>query len=467
MSRTAYSMHLTDRQFIVREKTVADPDVIIIGAGIAGLAAACELGDAGRSVCILEARDRIGGRIFAAHDAASGTDIPLGAEFIHGKPAEILRPLRKAGVKIVEVKGKNWCFSGERLCGCDFFSQVDAILEQMNDSLPDESFLDFLDRCCGNAANDPMQEKAKRRAVGYVSGFNAADPALVGVHWLVQEMRAEEALDGERAFRPQGGYGQLVEFFRKRAAGSDVTIRTGTVVERVTWTTGKVEVMANRTGESAKFKAARVLITLPLALLKLPVVEPGAVQFAPPFPDEKLAAMDRLETGSALRIVLRFRERFWDKISPVLGKKKTLSNLGFLFSQDEWFPTWWTTMPDRLPIITGWAPFRAAQRLSGQDESFVIEHSLQTLGTLLGVAPQKLRRRLEQSYFHDWQSDPFSRGAYVYGKVGADGAQAALANPVDNTLFFAGEATDVTGNNGTVHGAIASGHRAAKEILQR
>jgi monoamine oxidase len=72
---------------------------------------------------------------------------------------------------------------------------------------------------------------------------------------------------------------------------------------------------------------------------------------------------------------------------------------------------------------------------------------------------------LEAAYFHDWQSDPFSRGAYSYGMAGADGAQKALANPVENTLFFAGEATDVTGHNGTVHGAIASGHRAAKEIL--
>jgi monoamine oxidase len=71
----------------------------------------------------------------------------------------------------------------------------------------------------------------------------------------------------------------------------------------------------------------------------------------------------------------------------------------------------------------------------------------------------------EAAYFHDWQSDPFSRGAYSYGTVSADGAQEALASPVENTLFFAGEATDVTGHNGTVHGAIASGRRAAREIL--
>ena len=72
---------------------------------------------------------------------------------------------------------------------------------------------------------------------------------------------------------------------------------------------------------------------------------------------------------------------------------------------------------------------------------------------------------LEDAYFHDWQSDPFSRGAYSYGGVGADDAQRTLGSPVDNILFFAGEATDTSGYNGTVHGAILSGHRAAEEIL--
>jgi monoamine oxidase len=92
---------------------------------------------------------------------------------------------------------------------------------------------------------------------------------------------------------------------------------------------------------------------------------------------------------------------------------------------------------------------------------------LQTLAVLLRISLQKLENGLEAAYFHDWQSDPFSRGAYSYGKVGSDGAQQGLGAPVANVLFFAGEATDISGHNGTVHGAIASGYRAAEEILQR
>jgi monoamine oxidase len=139
--------------------------------------------------------------------------------------------------------------------------------------------------------------------------------------------------------------------------------------------------------------------------------------------------------------------------------------MSFLFSQDDWFPTWWTANPAKWPIITGWAPFRCAERLSGKSNSFVVEKGLQTLGAQLRVSQAELESLLEVAHCHDWQADPFSQGAYSYGKVGSDGAYEALAEPVENTLYFAGEATDTTGNNGTVHGAIASGYRAAKQIM--
>jgi monoamine oxidase len=217
--------------------------------------------------------------------------------------------------------------------------------------------------------------------------------------------------------------------------------------------------------ESRKFETAHVLVTVPLGVLKAGAGDEGAMQFTPELPRAKLDALEKLEMGKVIRVTLRFRNRFWDAIPAPGDERKTLSQMGFLFSQDDWYPTWWTTMPEKLPIIIGWAPFRCAERLSGKSRSFVIERCLQTLNSLLNIGLDELTRLLEAAYFHDWQSDPFSRGAYSYGMAGADGAQKALANPVENTLFFAGEATDVTGHNGTVHGAIASGHRAAKEIL--
>ncbi len=436
-----------------------DTDVIVIGAGAAGLAAAVKLGHAGLSVLILEARKRIGGRMFTKNDPAFPYPIELGAEFIHGFAPEIFDPLQQAKVPTTEVEGQSWYIDNGRICACDFFDEVNDILKKMDDRAPDESFLAFLDRCCP-AANP----KAKQRALGYVVGFNAADPALVGVHWLVQSMRAEENISGDRAFRAQGGYRRLIEIFRQELAAS-VVLRTNNMVTAIHWKQGHTELTVRTKDGATRLTARRVLVTIPLAVLKAPAGQTGAIEFSPALPAQKIRALDKLEMGKVIRVVLRFRERFWEAISPSDQSSKNLAGMSFLFSQDEWFPTWWTTMPDKVPIITGWAPFRSAEQLSTESEAAITTRSLDTLSALLHMAPSKLKDELAASYLHDWQSDPFSRGAYSYGKVGADGAQRELATPLDNTLFFAGEATDVTGNNGTVHGAIASGYRAAAEIL--
>jgi UDP-galactopyranose mutase len=167
------------------------PDVIVIGAGAAGLAASSKLVGHGLSVTILEARDRIGGRMFAFRDPAGRAPIALGAEFIHGLPPEIWQPLQSHNVTITEVSGDQWCFQNGRLAACDFFSEVNAILNKMDEDSADESFLSFLERCFPEAKSSPKQLEARRRAVSYVAGFNAADPNRVGVHWMVEGMRAE------------------------------------------------------------------------------------------------------------------------------------------------------------------------------------------------------------------------------------------------------------------------------------
>src|SRR6516164_9523554 len=120
--------------------------VIVIGAGVAGLAAAIDLGRSGMPVTVVEARDRIGGRVYTQHVSGCDAPIELGAEFIHGKPPEVWELLEKNGKAIYEVDGDNWCVSPKGLRPCDFFSVVEDILGKMDGSLPDESFLAFLER---------------------------------------------------------------------------------------------------------------------------------------------------------------------------------------------------------------------------------------------------------------------------------------------------------------------------------
>lgn len=436
----------------------SNPDIIILGAGAAGMAAAVELARAGLRIVMLEARDRLGGRMFTMRDPRLNAPIELGAEFIHGRPPEIWDLLRNANVDPVEVSGENWCDIRGQLSPCDFFSQVDELLKKMDDRGPDESFLDFLQRNC----SDPAQADACNWARGYVTGFHAADPASVSVHSLVKSAEAEEKIDGDRAFRIPGGYQWLVEAFRQHL--SAVVLQLNTIVESVSWIRGKVTVWTRGPAGRAAFECPRLLLTLPLGVLQAEATQPGAVKFSPELPAAKRAALDKLAMGRVMRVTLCFRERFWDQLSA--PNHNTLANLRFLFALQDPFPTWWTTMPEKLPIITGWAPFQCADRLSGKSEQYVREQALQSLAAGLKHDTTKLTGLCQGTYFHDWQSDPFSRGAYSYVKVGGDRAQSDLAAPVEGTLFFAGEATDTSGNNGTVHGAIASGRRAAREILR-
>jgi monoamine oxidase len=445
-----------------------DPDVIVIGAGASGITAAIELARAGQAVTILEARDRVGGRIFTLRDAKCDAPVELGAEFIHGRPPETWTLLKRRKVRTTEVDGDTWCVNHGELGPCDFFSEVDEILEKMKGCKSDQSFLEFVQDFCGKSKNSSAKknahlEQAKQWVLGYVSGFNAADPALVGVHWLLRSIKAEEKIQGDRAFRAEHGYADLIDIFQQEMNAAGVQIQTSTVVENIHWRRGQVEISARGPKGETALAANAALVTVPLGVLQAREDENGPIRFTPQLPSEKSHAINHLMMGKVIRVTLRFRERFWKDL-PRNRKPsgKTMDHMSFLLSHDDWFPTWWTH--EKQPFLTGWAPFHCADRLSGQPLSFVIEQALQALHRLLGVSIAELETLFEHAYCHDWQNDPFSRGAYSYGKFGGDGMEAALATPIENTLFFAGEATDTGGHNGTVHGAIASGKRAAREM---
>jgi monoamine oxidase len=436
-------------------------DVVIIGAGAAGLSAALDLARAGLHVQILEARDRVGGRMFTLSDPALNHSVELGAEFIHGLAPEIWLPVQQHNLKVTEVEGDLWCSIDGKLERCNFFAKADKILSAMDDDFddknkPDESFLDFLvQRFQGKD-----HEEAKQWATGYVSGFNAADPGLVSARWLVNSRRSDEQIEGDRAFHIAGGYKSLVDIFLRELNDRKVEIRLNTIVTEIKWRSGSVEILANGPQPETSFVASRAVVTLPLGVLKTD----GFVRFQPDLPHEKFDALQKLAMGKVVRVALCFRERFWQDLHGT-SDSRSLANLSFLFSRDNFFPTWWTQMPDPAPIITGWAAAKSAEKLAAMSKQEVVDTAVRSLSSLLHVEKSVVQSKLTSAYFHDWDSDPFSQGAYSYVKVGGEGCQRTLGSPIANTLFFAGEATDSSGHNGTVHGAIASGQRAAQEIL--
>ena len=189
-----------------------DPKVIILGAGAAGLSAAAELAHAGLTVLILEARDRLGGRIYTKHDSVCNVPVELGAEFVHGRPPEIWALLRKHNAGMKEIVGEDFCVRDGKLSECDFFSEVDKLLKQMDDRAPDQSFLEFVEH------NDQGHE-TKEWARGYVSGFHAADPGLISVHSLVKGLRADKKIEADRPFRIPQGYAFVIDLFRQELTG--------------------------------------------------------------------------------------------------------------------------------------------------------------------------------------------------------------------------------------------------------
>jgi monoamine oxidase len=437
-------------------------DVAVIGAGMAGLAAARALSQAGLSVRIVEARNRVGGRAWTLHDRAAPLPIELGAEFIHGLPPETWRIVQAHNLPAYEIMGDAcWSHDGALSSGGEWWAQSDTLLERMDRWNGDDlSFQSFLEAHCRD-----LPREAWAGAIQYVEGFNAAVSERISIRALFAERRAGDAIAGDRAFRILAGYDAVAAAIEASFDARRVSLHLNTPVTQISWRPGAVEVSAQPTaGLPAVFAAARALIALPLGVLQAPPGTPGTVRFSPELA-EKRAALEYLEMGHAFKITLRFRRPFWEHDHHLDGSAgDDLSSLSFLLSGRGPFPTWWSAYPLRAPVLIGWAAGTVADPLLGRNEAAVLDLALGSLAEHLGAPREQLAALLDGWYFHDWSADPFARGAYSFVRVGGFGAQAELAQPLADTLFFAGEAT-ATGQTGTVHGALASGERAAQEII--
>ncbi|HEX5048730.1 MAG TPA: FAD-dependent oxidoreductase, partial [Gammaproteobacteria bacterium] len=197
---------------------------------------------------------------------------------------------------------------------------------------------------------------------------------------------------------------------------------------------------------------------LPFGVLEQPSGAQGAVAFEPAL-DAKRKAFAGLESGSVLKVILKFRNAFWEELDG--GRYE---DAAFFHAPGAAFPTFWSALPVRAPLLCAWCAGPNAARLSGRAETTIVRAALDGARAVFG-ARAGVARRLEASFVHDWQADPFARGAYCYVTVGGRHAREGLAEPLRGTLFFAGEAAATSGESGTVAGALQSGERAAEQWL--
>lgn len=439
-------------------------DVIIVGAGCAGLAAARELAAAGLSLIVLEARDRIGGRVHTVREAGLDHPIELGAEFVHGEAPDVHAIARAAGLRSVPLGGSRWrAVHGELTDGDDFWDRVGRILGRLDRHAPrDRSFMNWLD----SAAASDLPEADREMAIEYVAGFHAADPIDVGERWLARQGDGE---DGDvraaiEAARIADGFDRVPTWLAE-ALPPD-SLRLNQAVDRIEWEPGAVHVTATRgPGGTVSVAAGAALVTVPVGVLRAHRDEPGGIHFAPDIV-ERRGPLERLAMGSVRRLVLRLKEPFWKTRSGSRGSLDArLDDLGFLQTPGCVLRVWWTPAPLEAPVLAGWTGGPRARALAGRDAGTLAERALRELAGALGVPARSLTRLLVKAHAHDWEHDPFARGAYTYGRVGGAEAGSELAKPLAETLFFAGEATD-TSNEATVQGAIASGRRAGDEVVR-
>jgi monoamine oxidase len=428
-------------------------DVIVIGAGAAGLAAAAQLTRAGQRVLLLEARDRIGGRIWTRREPHLSCPVELGAEFIHGHAPLTRALLSGAGIASIDASAQRWVLrNGELRQGDAWLAGVFeafAATSALKDA--DMSFDDFLAQHLPQLT--PEQRAGARRMA---EGFDAADTSRASARAIVSEWTGDALSDAPQS-RPEGGYEGLLAALMAQMDAAKLTLRLQCPVAQVHWTSHAVQVSASLLGQPFEATAPRAVVTLPLALLQ----DAAAVRFCPPLTD-KHAALAGLATGSVIKLMLRFATPFWENVRG--GRYRDAS---FFIAPGVPLPTFWTPAPLRAPLLVAWTAGPRAAALSGaaSDGAHLVPPILAGLESLFG-SEAGITDRFEGYYWHDWQHDPYARGAYSYVLTGGTAARAALARPLEDTLFFAGEATDVADESGTVAGALESGTRAADEVLR-
>jgi monoamine oxidase len=432
-------------------------DVVIIGAGASGLAAAEVLARAGLHLRVLEARSRIGGRVDTRQIQGWPGPIELGAEFIQGRARALLDRLKRDHLRALPVPERHVSVAGQRLeDATELFRRALEQVARLHGDRPVAEALQAMGR------TGALARRALTIARLYVEGYYAADAEHASAEAIGVLERASRALHGDEASRVVGGYVAVLEAMLRPVQGHDgQALQLSTVVTGVRWSPGRVEVLARKASgvPLRELRARALVVTLPLGVLQAPPGSTGAVHFHPTLPEIERAAA-RLAAGPLFKILLRFPRPFWND-----DRRRRMHGFGFAHLPGAAVPTFWTTSPESSGVLTGWAGGPAARTLAELPAGEQRAQALASLSRLFLLPARRLEAMLEDTVQHDWLADPFARGGYAYTPVGGLDAPRVFTSPVADTLFFAGEHTHDGGQAGTVHGAIETGERAARDCL--
>ncbi len=419
--------------------------ILIIGAGACGLMAAKELSAKGKQVTVLEAKPHAGGRIHTLHSKEFLQPVESGAEFIHGNLPVTLQLLNEAKIGVTKITGSmlrhvngNWQETGEQIEGWD------EMLEKMSSLAEDITFTRFLHQYFNGEKYDALRQSALQ----YAQGFDAVDPDKASVFSLRNEWQHEE----EDTYRITGGYGKLIDCLLASCRKKNCNVFFNKTVAEIKWKREEATIITT-TKES--FSAEQVIVTVPIGVLQSEKSEPAHIAFTPVLPQIQQSAHS-IGYGNVIKILLEFSYLFWQEQKDAL----------FFFS-DQTITTWWTQQPFHYPLLTGWVAGKKADEFAGLTNAEIFELALQSVAGMFDKTMQEIKQLINASHIINWQHDTFAKGAYSYGMILSEEAKKILNEPIEQTLFFAGEALYSGASGGTVEAALVNALSVVNKIMKQ
>jgi len=415
--------------------------------------AAHSLVKAGKNVIVLEARNRCGGRIHTLHHELFFKEAELGAEFVHGDLPLTLGLLKEAGIELAPSGGQMWHYKDGKFIEEGLFNEDwDLLAKKLKKIEKDISINQFLEAEFPGEKYRELKTSVRR----FASGYDTADPDLASTFAL----RDEWLNDDEGAqHRIKGGYGPMIDYLEAEIRNAGGAIILNSVVKEIDWRRGYTKAV---TTDGYVYEAEKLLLALPLGVLKATRPAQAAISFNPPITGQ-MAAINKMGYGGVIKILLEFDELFWEDHQTEALVGKSLKNMGFVLSDEE-IPTWWTQVPQKVPVLTGWLGGLPAIAKKNMTDEELLQQSLKSVSNIFNRNIDELKGRLVAYHIANWTNDPFALGSYAYDTVGADAQRKILNLPVEDTIYFAGEYLYAGPVMGTVEAALTSGRDVAAKM---